>query len=68
MFVKDPAQNVTSSNCIVLMEATGPLNDDLHISCTMPSIEVGTVGGGTILPPQASCLEVSCYVLVFSDL
>ncbi len=24
----------------------------------MPSIEVGTVGGGTILPPQASCLEM----------
>lgn len=22
----------------------------------MPSIELGTVGGGTILPPQAACL------------
>lgn len=43
---------------MVLMEPTGPLHEDLHISCTMPSIEVGTVGGGTILPPQASCLEV----------
>lgn len=55
---QDPAQNVASSNCIVLMEPAGPLHDDLHISCTMPSIEVGTVGGGTVLPPQAACLEM----------
>ena len=27
-------------------------------SCTMPSIEVGTVGGGTNLPAQSACLEV----------
>lgn len=31
---------------------------DLHISVTMPSIEVGTVGGGTFLPAQSSCLEM----------
>lgn len=31
---------------------------DLHISCTMPSVEVGTVGGGTTLPAQAACLEM----------
>ncbi|CAG5133215.1 unnamed protein product [Candidula unifasciata] len=55
---QDPAQNVTSSNCIILMEASGPYSDDLHITCTMPSIEVGTVGGGTVLPPQAACLEM----------
>lgn len=54
---QDPAQNVESSQCITLME---PVNDgrDLHVSCSMPCIEVGTVGGGTILPPQASCLEL----------
>ncbi|KAJ2087339.1 3-hydroxy-3-methylglutaryl-coenzyme A (HMG-CoA) reductase isozyme [Coemansia sp. RSA 986] len=54
---QDPAQNVESSMCITLME---PANDgqDLRISCTMPSIEVGTVGGGTTLPPQAACLEM----------
>lgn len=56
--VQDPAQNVASSNCITLMERTGPTGEDLHISCTMPSIEIGTVGGGTILPPQAACLEM----------
>ncbi|KAJ2403128.1 3-hydroxy-3-methylglutaryl-coenzyme A (HMG-CoA) reductase isozyme [Coemansia sp. RSA 2559] len=54
---QDPAQNVESSMCITLME---PANEgrDLRISCTMPSIEVGTVGGGTTLPPQAACLEM----------
>ncbi|KAG0008678.1 3-hydroxy-3-methylglutaryl-coenzyme A (HMG-CoA) reductase isozyme, partial [Podila clonocystis] len=31
---------------------------DLLISCTMPSIEVGTLGGGTTLPPQAAMLEM----------
>merc|ERR1712194_529052 len=52
---QDPAQNVESSNCITLMEEQD--NGDLWISCTMPSIEVGTVGGGTSLPAQAACLE-----------
>ena len=28
------------------------------MTCSMPSIEVGTVGGGTILPAQSSCLEM----------
>lgn len=28
----------------------------LYVSCTMPSIEVGTVGGGTNLAAQAACL------------
>merc|ERR1712232_483150 len=52
---QDPAQNVESSNCITLMEETN--EGDLWISCTMPSIEVGTVGGGTSLPAQAACLK-----------
>uniref|UniRef100_A0A8C5QGY5 3-hydroxy-3-methylglutaryl coenzyme A reductase n=1 Tax=Leptobrachium leishanense TaxID=445787 RepID=A0A8C5QGY5_9ANUR len=55
---QDAAQNVGSSNCITLMEHTGPMHDDLYISCTMPSIEVGTVGGGTTLAPQQSCLQM----------
>ncbi|XP_044519014.1 3-hydroxy-3-methylglutaryl-Coenzyme A reductase isoform X1 [Gracilinanus agilis] len=55
---QDAAQNVGSSNCITLMEATGPLNEDLYISCTMPSIEIGTVGGGTNLRPQQACLQM----------
>lgn len=28
------------------------------VSCTMPSLEVGTVGGGTVLGPQSACLKV----------
>lgn len=51
---QDPAQNVESSNCITLMEETE--DGDLWISCTMPSIEVGTVGGGTSLEAQSACL------------
>ncbi len=36
------------------------INDgaDLLITCSMPSVEVGTVGGGTILAPQYSMLEM----------
>jgi len=52
---QDPAQNVESSNCITLMEETS--EGDLWISCSMPSIEVGTIGGGTGLPAQAACLK-----------
>ncbi|KAK2902627.1 3-hydroxy-3-methylglutaryl-coenzyme A reductase-like isoform X2 [Channa argus] len=55
---QDPAQSVGSSNCITLMEASGPTGEDLYISCTMPSIELGTVGGGTNLPPQQACLQM----------
>ncbi|XP_077377718.1 3-hydroxy-3-methylglutaryl-CoA reductase a [Festucalex cinctus] len=55
---QDPAQSVSSSNCITLMEVAGPTGEDLYISCTMPSIELGTVGGGTNLPPQQACLQM----------
>ncbi|KAH0952187.1 hypothetical protein HN011_000262 [Eciton burchellii] len=55
---QDPAQNVGSSNCMTLMEPWGEEGRDLYISCTMPSIEVGTVGGGTGLPAQEACLAM----------
>ncbi|KAM4575997.1 3-hydroxy-3-methylglutaryl-coenzyme A reductase-like [Odontesthes bonariensis] len=55
---QDPAQAVVSSNCITLMEPSGPTGEDLYISCTMPSIELGTVGGGTNLPAQQACLQI----------
>uniref|UniRef100_UPI0037E930B1 3-hydroxy-3-methylglutaryl-coenzyme A reductase-like n=1 Tax=Semicossyphus pulcher TaxID=241346 RepID=UPI0037E930B1 len=55
---QDPAQTVGSSNCITQMEPAGPDGEDLYISCTMPSIELGTVGGGTNLPPQQACLQM----------
>jgi len=40
------------------MEPYGDDGRDLYITCSMPSIEVGTVGGGTVLPPQAACLKM----------
>ena len=40
------------------MEKTGENDEDLYVSCTMPSLEVGTVGGGTGLDAQSSCLKV----------
>jgi len=55
---QDAAQNVGSSNCITLMEPWGRDGEDLYITCSMPSIEVGTVGGGTVLPAQSACLEM----------
>ncbi|KAK7609029.1 3-hydroxy-3-methylglutaryl-coenzyme A reductase [Phyllosticta paracitricarpa] len=52
---QDPAQNVESSNCIVVMKN---LNGSLQISVSMPCIEVGTIGGGTILEPQSAMLDL----------
>ena len=65
---QDVAQVVESSNCITILEVTGdtpltsvsekPHGGDLHITCTLPTLEVGTVGGGTVLSPQKSCLDI----------
>ncbi|KAF0531195.1 3-hydroxy-3-methylglutaryl-coenzyme A reductase [Gigaspora margarita] len=58
---QDPAQNVESSNCITIMESINNSmrnTKDLHITCTMPSIEVGTIGEGTTLGPQSVMLEM----------
>ncbi|KAI5966615.1 HMG1 [Candida theae] len=54
---QDPAQNVESSNCITLMNKNKETGD-LQISVSMPSIEVGTIGGGTILEPQGAMLDL----------
>ena len=54
---QDPAQNVESSNCLTIMDY-GDDGTSLHVSVTMPSVEVGTVGGGTHLPAQAGCLDI----------
>ncbi|KAI1331364.1 3-hydroxy-3-methylglutaryl-coenzyme A reductase [Xylariaceae sp. FL0255] len=52
---QDPAQVVESANCITTMRN---LNGALQIAVSMPSIEVGTLGGGTILDPQGSMLDM----------
>jgi len=54
---QDAAQNVESSNCLTLMESAND-GQDLYMSVTMPSVEVGTVGGGTGLPAQSACLDI----------
>lgn len=53
---QDPAQNVESSNCLLVLEELK--NGNLHASVVMPCIEVGTVGGGTSLPSQRACLNM----------
>ncbi|XP_055694757.1 3-hydroxy-3-methylglutaryl-coenzyme A reductase-like [Lutzomyia longipalpis] len=55
---QDPAQNVTSSNCSTSMEVYGKNEEDLYMTCTMPSLEVGTIGGGTVLTAQSACLNM----------
>ncbi|KAK3173770.1 3-hydroxy-3-methylglutaryl-coenzyme A (HMG-CoA) reductase isozyme [Lepraria neglecta] len=52
---QDPAQNVESSNCITTMRN---LNGNLQLCVSMPCIEVGTIGGGTVLEPQSACLDL----------
>ncbi|KAI1170001.1 3-hydroxy-3-methylglutaryl-coenzyme A reductase [Nemania sp. FL0916] len=52
---QDPAQVVESANCITTMKN---FKGSLQISVSMPSIEVGTLGGGTILEPQSAMLDM----------
>ncbi|OGM43824.1 HMG-CoA reductase [Aspergillus bombycis] len=52
---QDPAQNVESSSCITTMKK---IDGNLHIAVSMPSMEVGTIGGGTILEAQGAMLDL----------
>ncbi|MGC9071884.1 MAG: hydroxymethylglutaryl-CoA reductase (NADPH) [Acidilobus sp.] len=52
---QDVAQVVESSIAYTWTEVRG---DHLYISITLPSLEVGTVGGGTWLPTQREALEL----------
>ncbi|KPA83442.1 putative mitochondrial 3-hydroxy-3-methylglutaryl-CoA reductase [Leptomonas pyrrhocoris] len=52
---QDPAQVVESSTCMTSIDKVG---EDMLLSVTMPSIEVGAVGGGTGLPSQRAMLEL----------
>jgi len=57
---QDIAQIVESSHCMTLMEIANKKSTqkDLYVSVTMPCLEVGTVGGGTHLPPQSAMLDL----------
>ncbi|CEL08640.1 Putative 3-Hydroxy-3-methyl-glutaryl-CoA reductase (Fragment) [Aspergillus calidoustus] len=52
---QDPAQVVESANCITVMKN---IRGSLQISVSMPSLEVGTIGGGTTLGPQRAMLDM----------
>jgi hydroxymethylglutaryl-CoA reductase (NADPH) len=52
---QDPAQVVSGSMATTMCEN---LDGDLYIAVRMPSIEVGTVGGGTRLPSQSEALDM----------
>eukprot|EP00457_Paulinella_chromatophora_P006046 gb/GEZN01006064.1/.p1 GENE.gb/GEZN01006064.1/~~gb/GEZN01006064.1/.p1 ORF type:complete len:523 (-),score=83.11 gb/GEZN01006064.1/:81-1649(-) len=54
---QDPAQVVESANCMTLMESCNE-GHDVRVSVTLPSLEVGTIGGGTELSSQKSGLEI----------
>ena len=53
---QDLAQVVESSMGLTWAEVNE--NGDLYISVTLPSLEVGTVGGGTGLPTQREALQI----------
>jgi len=52
---QDAAHVVEASNTITTMELT---DDGLYCSVTLPSLNVGTVGGGTRIATQQECLEM----------
>ena len=52
---QDEAQVVESSMGFTWTEVRG---EDLYISVTLPSLEIGTVGGGTRLPTQREALSI----------
>ncbi len=52
---QDIAQVVESSSGYTITEVRGK---DLYVSVTLPSLEVGTVGGGTGLPTQREALSI----------
>ncbi|MCL1811627.1 MAG: hydroxymethylglutaryl-CoA reductase (NADPH) [Methanomassiliicoccaceae archaeon] len=52
---QDPAQVVSGSMTTTVCEN---INGDLYISVRMPTVEVGTVGGGTRLPTQREALDM----------
>jgi hydroxymethylglutaryl-CoA reductase (NADPH) len=52
---QDAAHVVEASNAITTMELT---EDGLYCSVTLPSLNVGTVGGGTSIATQQECLKM----------
>jgi len=57
---QDVAQIAESCMGITTTEVTQ--DGDLHVTVTLPSLEVGTIGGGTHLPDQSEALKIlGCF-------
>jgi hydroxymethylglutaryl-CoA reductase (NADPH) len=52
---QDPAHVVEGSTCITTVD---PVAGGVYVSVTLPSLPVGTVGGGTGIDTQAECLTI----------
>ena len=53
--------NVTESSLGIIYNEITP-EGDIYASLTLPSLIVGTFGGGTGMPTQRECLEImDCY-------
>lgn len=52
---QDAAHVVEGSTCITTADA---VEGGVYVSVTLPSLPVGTVGGGTSLPTQSECLSL----------
>ena len=67
---QDMANITESSSGITSFRMKG---EDLYVSVTLPSLVIGTIGGGTSLPTQRECLNImGCYgaekVLKFAEI
>ncbi|GAB7015433.1 hydroxymethylglutaryl-CoA reductase (NADPH) [Methanogenium cariaci] len=52
---QDPAHVVEGSNAITTVD---PVDGGVYVSVTLPSLQVGTVGGGTAIETQQACLQM----------
>ena len=52
---QDPAHVVEGSNAITTVD---PVEGGVYVSVTLPSLQVGTVGGGTAIETQNACLQM----------
>jgi hydroxymethylglutaryl-CoA reductase (NADPH) len=52
---QDPAHVVEGSSCITTVDTTG---SGVYVAVTLPSLPLGTVGGGTGLDTQRECLSL----------
>jgi len=52
---QDAAHAIDGSTCMTTID---PTDDGVYVSVTLPSLPVGTVGGGTGVDTQAECLKI----------